>query len=358
MKIAFVTSSLGGGGAERVVSILANQLCVRNDIDEVVVIAIIEDYVAYEIDSKVNYMANKDKPLSRVKRIYKRYSFLKRTLNELNPDVVISFCTQINIYSIFAMLGKKGKLIVSERNDPYKDPCVKWIRKVRDLLYPLIDGIVYQTSDAAIYFEKFLEKKNAIISNPIIDDLPEPFCGIRDKRIVTVARLVEAKNLPMLIHAFNKLSEKYVDYKLEIYGEGPERKKIETLIQVLDLEDKVFLKGYKEKLYEEIKSATCFVLPSDYEGISNAMLEALGLGIPTICTDCPIGGARMFIENMRNGILIPVGEQEALEMAMETIISNQILQEQFSKEAIIIRDKLSAKCISEQWVEFIKQVLA
>ena len=357
MKIAFITRSVGGGGAERVVSVLANEFSRRVEIDEVSVIAIIEDYVTYPINSDVIYRANTDKTVAKVKRVYKRYSFLKKCIKELAPDVVISFCTQINIYSIFAMRGDRAKLIISERNDPNNDPIQKWVRKFRNIVYPLADGIVLQTPDAAEYFKNFLKKPSHVIANPIKENLPNPYNGIREKRIVTVARLSPAKNLPMLIRAFQAFGIKHLDYKLEIYGEGPLREVLEELIKELDLESKVYLMGYTEDLHMKILSATCFVLASDYEGISNAMLEALALGVPTICTDCPIGGSRMFINNMNNGILVPVGDQLALEKALHELVESSSLQKHLSKEAVKIRQELTPEKIAKQWMDFIGSIV-
>lgn len=154
MKVAFVTRSLAGGGAERVVSTLANSFCMENELEEVSVISIIEDKITYSISDKVRYFANSFPEGKKITRVIQRYSFLKNTLKEIKPDVVISFCTQINIYSIIAMIGFKGCLIISERNDPNNDPVQKSVRVIRDVIYRMCRYAVFQTPDAQSYLKK------------------------------------------------------------------------------------------------------------------------------------------------------------------------------------------------------------
>ncbi len=359
MKIAFITRSLTGGGAERVVSVLANSFVKESTVDQVFVISLIEDKVTYPIDDRIIYLANKSPESNKVRRVIQRYRFLRSTIRKIDPDVIISFCTQINIYSILAMHGMKGKLIISERNDPNNDPEQSYVRKLRDLIYGRSHAsAVFQTPDAAEYFRNIIRGSSVIIMNPIKEGLPGRYIGTREHRIVSVARLTHVKNHQMLIKAFATISNKYPDYILEIYGEGPEKEPLTTLIRELGIEEKVFLRGFCADVHEKIVKASCFVLPSNYEGISNSMIEALGLGLPTICTDCPIGGARMTISNGVNGILIPVGDQHALEDSLVSILSDKIFAEKLSNEAVKINDRLSSELISNQWKEFIITVIA
>ena len=356
MKIAFITRSLAGGGAERVVSVLANSFIKKPIIDQVYVVSIIEDKVTYPIDSKVVYLPNKSKISNKLMRVVQRYKYLRTTLKEINPDIVISFCTQINIYAVLACHGLVCKLIISERNDPNNDPEQAYVRKIRDMIYRRSHAsAVFQTPDAADYFRRIIRGSSEIIMNPIKEDLPKKNIGKREHRIVSVARLTHVKNHQMLIKAFFNISHKYSDYILEIYGEGPEEEILKTLIKELNIEDKVFLRGFCADVHEKIVKATCFVLPSNYEGISNSMIEALGLGLPTICTDCPIGGARLTIEDGVNGILIPVGDQVALEKAMDSILDDNEFADRLSNEAVSIKKKLSPEVISNQWLDFIIQ---
>lgn len=358
MKIAFVTRSLAGGGAERVVSVLANSFCKMKEIEKVSIIAVIEDKVTYPVDSSVEYIPNRGSKTGKIGRVIQRGKFLRDAIKEIRPDVIISFCTQINIYSIIMRCGLPGKLIICERNDPNNDPVQKYVRKLRDIIYRFCDASVYQTPDAAKYFEKIVRKPFEIIPNPIKEDLPKPYEGIRDKRVVTVARLSDAKNLPMLIRAFEKVAKEHPDYKLEIYGEGPERDNLNALIRECHLENSIRLMGFSTEVHDKILAAACFVLPSNYEGISNAMLEALGIGLPAVCTDCPIGGARMMIRHMENGILIPVNDQSALENAILNVIEDVDLQKRLSREAVKINQLLSADSICKKWYEFIQSMIA
>ncbi len=357
MKIAFVTTSLTGGGAERVISVLANQFIKEKNVDEVSIIAVVEDKVSYQIDESINYIANSAVGGNKISRVMQRFHFLKKSIKQTTPDVVISFCTQINIYAILSTLGLDCKLIISERNDPNNDPIQPSVRKLRDIIYRLCKHAVFQTPDAQNYFQHIIKGSTTVIMNPIKENLPSLYEGEREKRIVSAARLSEAKNIPLLIKAFKNLSSKYPDYTVDIYGEGPLRNELEAMIKEENLSEVFHLRGFSENVHEEIRKAACFVLPSNYEGISNSMIEAIGLGIPTVCTDCPIGGARMVIEDNVNGILIPVGDQKALELAIERILNDKEFCEKISHNAIQIKERLSSDTISKAWISFAEEVV-
>ena len=158
----------------------------------------------------------------------------------------------------------------------------------------------------------------------------------------------------MLIDAFKEVSTKYNDYKLYIYGEGPLRKHLEDKIKKYDLENKVFMPGYVDNVNELMNDAKVYISTSNYEGISNSMLEALAMGIPTICTDCPVGGAAMFIKDHKNGILIPVGNKETLVESMEEIIEMKDLENELSKNSVVIKEELNIQKIFKKWEELIK----
>lgn len=357
MKIAFVTRSLAGGGAERVVSVLANELSRFEIVEEVNIIAIIEDKVTYPVLPSINYYPNENIYTGKVKRILQRMLFLKGKLKEINADIVISFCTQINIYAIFAMLGLKGKLVISERNDPNSDPIQRWVRNFRNIVYRKCKYAVFQTPDAQKYFKKIITGPTKVIMNPIKANLPKRNQNEREPRIVSVARLTDVKNHAMLIKAFSNFSKTHKDYVLEIYGEGPEESSLRALINELDLVDSVHLKGFCSNVHDEISNAACFALVSNYEGISNSMIEAMGIGLPVICTDCPIGGARMVIDSMKNGILISVGDQNALESALAKIADDNEFAMALGRNALKVNERLSAEGIAKEWLEYMKVVL-
>ena len=157
----------------------------------------------------------------------------------------------------------------------------------------------------------------------------------------------------MLIDAFSIISKKYPDYELHIYGEGAEHQILQDQIKALQLERKVVLHGFVENVYEKIKNAAMYVSTSNYEGMSNSMLEALAMGIPRICTDCPSGGARMVIRDSKNGLLIPVGNKGKLVEAIQMYIENPQLAEKYGKNGKRIIDSMSEEKIADKWERYI-----
>ncbi|MDF2948214.1 MAG: putative glycosyltransferase [Sedimentibacter sp.] len=354
-KITFVVGIMGNGGAERVISVLSNIFAAKGY--QIYVITIYGEKTDYELNPSVVHISFKCKSRMRVFRPLERCIFLRNYYKTKKPDIVISFLADVNIYSLIAALFTKTKVIVSERNDPNQDPKSNMIRKLRNIVYWFADGLVYQTPDAKKYFEYLDKKKNAIIPNPIKDNLPNPYQGVRKNKIVTACRLDYQKNLIMMIDAFDMLQKKHEGYKLMIYGEGPLRNELENYILKKGLNTKVFLKGFSNNIHYEILKSKIFAISSDYEGISNSMLEALALGLPVIATDCPIGGTRMFIKNEINGVLVNVGDADAMAEAMIRIVEDDAFAKKLSVNAVNIREKLSAVIIANMWLDFINKII-
>lgn len=355
MRIVFTTSSLAGGGAERVVARLASYMVSIGH--EVSVLMLTENKITYDVDSKVNISFIEPKINIKGIRYYDRLLRYRKAVKRIRPDVVISFSAPVNIMVLQALRWSNIKTIISERNNPYVDPETPNARRKRDKIYHLADGIVFQTEDARDYFSDDIKSKSTIIINPIDSNIPEPFMGERENTIVSVARLDPQKNHKLLIDSFAEISDKIKDYNLHIYGVGMQQSMLQDQINRHGLNDRIKLMGYCDNVLEQIRKASLFVLPSDYEGISNSLLEALALGLPVISTDHPIGGARLLIKSGINGLLTPVGDKDAMKEAMLKVIEDSNLSSRFSSESISIRDRASIKAVSQLWVDFITSII-
>ena len=356
MKIMFILPSLGSGGAERVVSVLANAFC---DLNHQIVIAMLaNNRVYYDLHSNVKTIgmaAQWENHSSAGMRIIKRIQAIKKTVKTEKPDVVISFMAETNIDVSIALMCCHVPLIVSERNDPSIDPPSRLKRMVRNVVYWRPNGFVFQTNDAKCYFKHRIQKKATIILNPLVAELPKPFQGEREKKIVSVGRLEKQKNYPMLLQAFERFHHEKPDYILEIYGEGQLEKEILDIIEQRKLSDCVKLMGFCTDVHEKIKDAAMFVMTSDYEGLPNALIEAMALGLPCISTDCPCGGPKTLIDNHKNGILINVGNVDELLRAMLRLTDASEGRD-LGINAQAIRTRVDKELVTKQWIDFISQV--
>ena len=340
-KIMFVMPTMGGGGAERVISILANSFSEKEY--DVFIILTKKEKISYQLNNKIviEALRGNTSPLGQM-------MFIRKMEKKYNVDTVLSFLTYQNMYTLLALFFSKKKIIVSERNDP--STTARGIAKlVREILYRRADAVVFQTEMAKRYFSKKIRHKGIIIANPInVEALPYSLVENREKKIVCVARLEKQKNLFMLIKGFERFLELNNSYSLEIYGEGSLRDKLVQYINSRNLQEKVLLKGFVKDVYNKIKNAGVFVLTSNHEGMPNAMLEALAMGIPCVCTDCPVGASREFITDGENGILIPVNDDEALCSALNSVLLKKNLDNTQLK-VDQIREKLSISNISCLW---------
>ncbi len=318
-KIDIVTKAMTSGGAERVIAQLANYfvthgICCR-------IITTDDREVMYQLNEKVKVVPIGKRSDNKVIDRVVRYSVLRKVVLSDRPDVVLTMPEDTGIYVILALLGTKIPVYVSERNNPWVMPDVKITRFLRKIAYPFATGVIFQTEMAKSFFSPRIQKKGVVLPNPVdASRIPAPYEGEREKRFVAVGRLEPQKNFPLLIRAFAEFHKEIQGYKLTIYGEGRERKKLENLIKDLGMQNNIELPGRDKDVLNKINNAAAFILSSDYEGMPNALIEAMCMGMPVISTDCPSGGPNELIDNGSNGILVPVGNIRAMVQAMEKIV--------------------------------------
>lgn len=347
MKICVVIDHLKNGGAERVVQILTDAL-IKNGHRVSIVVTI--DQVNYQLNPLIDYRVAEQSSNNIILRRFSRQRSIHKIFEEIDPDIILAFGYYMNLYSIFANQGLNKRLIISERNDPVREIDNKFLRIIRNRLYNLADTMVCQTEMAADYYRPKLKEKIVIIPNPIKADLPKQWNGKRTKRIVTACRLEKQKNLPLLINAFAEVHKKHPDYTLTIYGDGSQKAELEQLIAERQMQDSVHLPGFSKNIHQDILDASMYVSSSNFEGISNSMLEAMGIGLPIICTDCPAGGAALAIQDGINGQLVPVRDKEALANAMNRYIERPAFADECSKNAMQVRERFSADKIAAMWM--------
>ena len=256
-------------------------------------------------------------------------------------DVYIVMGVPMCMYVMPALRGTKAKIIVSERNDP-KNFQGKTITKVLSRwLMGQANGFVFQTNDASDFYRNYKDK-SVIIPNPVAEvpivqeRIPNE---LRRKEIVTAGRLVPQKNYEMLIRAFAKVAEILLDYKLIIYGEGNLKEHLVHLSNELGVGSRVVFRGAVNDLHERIVDSELFILTSDFEGMPNALMEAMAMGLTCISTDCPCGGPKEIIKSGINGYLIPVQNVEKCAETINAVINNKKNADLVGLKALEIRDR-------------------
>lgn len=350
-KIAIVTRNMFGGGAERVIAQLINYLDGINV--ECILITIDEGEVFFKIPKNVKLFEIGKKSSNKLVDRVLRYKKVREIIVKHEIDIVLSLPEDIGIYVIAALLGSRIPTIVSERNNPWVMPDKKITRILRRITYPFAKGIIFQTNMAMSFFSRNIQNKGIVLKNPIdIDRIPAPYNKQREKIVVAAGRLDKQKNFKLLIESFAEFQKLYPEYKLVIYGEGKERNELECLANKLLKKHSYSFPGRQSDLLEKIKSASMFVLSSNYEGMPNVLLEAMCMGLPVISTDCPSGGPREVIENNVNGILIPVNDHEALINSMIRLTDNNFAK-MLGENAYLLKDKLTDTRIFEAWRDYL-----
>ena len=354
MVISFVLASLGSGGAERVVSLLANKMSEHGHQIEIICLKFNDVY--YQLDSRVKVTFAMQHTKNRFSEIF----WLRNYIKKQEPDVVIPFTEGVYCFTILALLGTRIPIIASERLDP---AAMSLPRKIlKRLLLPYADWLVVQTESIKAYFPKSIQKKTSVIYNPVREEAFEnprmdsrvqssnaasSVPSSKQNRIISVARLAPQKNQKMMIEAFAKIADEFPDWQLVIFGEGPLRSSLELLVKSLQLEGRVLLPGRTEHVIEELRKSKIFCLSSDYEGMSNSMIEAICVGLPIITTK--VSGTEELITNGENGYVVDKGDSEGLCSKMRELIKDKEKRTLFGEKSIPLAYKFRLDVIVGEW---------
>jgi glycosyltransferase involved in cell wall biosynthesis len=255
-------------------------------------------------------------------------------------------------------MGLHVPFVVSERSAPNTNAIKNSTRILSHILMNYAVGFVFQTKEARDYYSKKIRERSTVIANPIDSQkIPIPFEGERDKRVVAVGRLIPAKNYPCLIDAFCIVHQTRPDYSLEIYGDGELRNSLAEYINKVNASSFIKLMGASNSVLADIRSASAYVLSSNLEGMPNALIEAMAMGLPCISTDCPSGGPRDLIENEKNGLLVKVNDINDLSDAIVTILNDKRIAKKFGEEAEYIRKKLDVSLVGNEWISAFEALL-
>lgn len=349
MKIAIIIANPEMGGAQRVSMNLAYWL--QDNGNEVCIIGITKTTnPSYSFDN-INYYELPEG---------NKIMLLRSKVKDYTPEIVLSMGVPLSIYTVPACIGLNLKHVISERNDPSNFAGKVSTKIMARSLMRLANAYVFQTKDAQKYYGGRIAKKSVIIPNPLFNESKMPaqsFSGERRKIIVNVGRLNKQKNHTLLIMAFKAIKDKYPDYNLVIWGEGKERERIQNYIDLEGLNDRVSLPGNTDAVISKIYDNALFVLSSDFEGMPNALMEAMALGLPCISTECPCGGPSELILNYENGILVPVGNEEQMIKAISYMLDNQDEAEKMGRNAQSIREHYSIDSICNRWYSYFRTLI-
>lgn len=357
-KVCIAIHGLAHAGAERVAASWANYLAAHGHQVTVMVYAHSED--TYDLDERVRII-----PLADTQQQYyqmskgKQLSRIRSVIRQQKPQILISFLPKMQISVMLATFGMRVKRMETVRNNPWIDTDVSGKRFLWNLCFCRSDIILVQTKEQSEYFSKRLQKKCVVISNPIsrnFSDQQKIYGEKKSSKFIAVARINTQKNYPMMIRAFAQAAKKDPSCTLDIYGAGsPEKiQSIRDLIGQLGMEDRIQLCGWRRDIPDILTQYDAFLMSSNYEGMPNALAEAMSAGLVCLSTDCKSGPKDM-IESGKNGILAKNGDVASFAEGIETIINMN--QQQRSVMGSLARSSILEMCSEENTLARLKRLI-
>lgn len=361
VRVAIVLPGLGvAGGSERAASLIANSWAERGWHVTIITLERTGTPAYHAIAPNVE-IARLGLPPDRTVWFRAASSFadrvrlLRREFLRLSPDVVISFLTRTNVLSVLAALGTNIPVVVSERNNAEMQAFGPVWTVLRRYLYPRAFGLVTMTKGAMEQFPSEQRARSWVIPNEA--NLPTSLRKKSGQKILAaVGRLVPQKGFDLLLEAFAGISGSHPDWSLVIWGDGPERARLEAKRDELGLHGRVHLPGVTERPGLWIESAGVFVLSSRYEGWGIVLLEAMAAGLPVVSFDCRFGPREM-ITDEEDGLLVANGDINALSVALSRLLDDGSLRRRLGGAAAISARRFTHPRVMAGWDQVVQSAL-
>jgi len=362
MKIVFLIPSLEAGGAERVITLLANYWVEKGYSIQIITLSDPNKSSFYPLSNSIQLLqTGTKKQLSGLRKLLslgKQWNIIRREVNKSKPTALIAFLDISIFLSLILKPFINTKVIVSERNNPYLNETNLLLKETNDFLYKYTDKLVLQTEGIAKTYSQKLQNKIVIIPNPVVplnsslSNNSEPTKLPDANYIVAMGRLKYQKGFDVLIKAFAAVKEELTNWSLIIIGEGEERNYLQELCKLTNVDKKVHLIGRVKSPENILAYAKLFVLPSRFEGFPNALCEAMSMGLPCIATKCKFGPSEI-ITDQYNGLLVEVDQVESLSEKLVTLASSEAFRSKLGTEAKKITNTFAIQKIAGQWEEVI-----
>lgn len=357
-KICIAIHGLAHAGAERVAASWANYLVKQGHSVFVLVYGPCED--TYNLDKKVRIV-----PIADTRETYfqmskgKQLFCIRKIIRNERPQVIVSFLPKMQISMMLATLGMRVKRIETVRNNPWMDKDVEGKRFLWNLCFYRSDVIIVQTKEQSLYFSERLQKKCVVISNPVspgFSSKQKVYDDEKIRRFVAVARINKQKNYPLMVQAFAQAVQETPDCTLDIFGAGTPDKTadLQELIDKLGMTDSIHMRGWQKDIAALLPSYDAFLMSSDYEGMPNALAEAMASGLVCLSTDCRTGPKDM-IDSGVSGFLATTGDLEAFSEGIRKIV--QMDCEQCNAMGTAAREKILEMCSEENTLARLNQLI-
>lgn len=352
MKILFIVRSIGYGGASKQLAMTANAMARYGH--KVFIYSYNWNNLLQDLENVIYIPENKIiKGLPLKEYIYSIYR-IRKQIKSLHPDVVITWRVNAGFLGRIASIGMRVKVIFSERTDPYMESSMAL--NIAKFFCAFSDGAVFQTLMARDYYKR-IASKSVIIPNPFIyvGELPKIIdYKKRNKEIAFVGRFfLRQKRQDLALMSFDIIHKYLPDYKLVFYGSDFDFEKVKQMAKTMPIKDDIVFKGAVGNVIEYIRKSKLVMMASDYEGIPNVILESFAAGTPVVSTDCSPGGARILIDNGKNGYIVKRGDVKNIAMKALFVINHSNVAKSFIKNGREKLEEFHSEKIFSEWNKYI-----